>query len=219
MSLLGPYADVADYRDRVNKASSDDDAELLQQLTGASRLLERKLGIAPGGFNQSEASTTRTFAGQGKPKLYLLDEQGQHLLQSVDANGIAVDEDGDGVCETTFSLSEAWVQPYPRNAAETEEPYDALELLPFTSNTTLDCWPAGPVSVRITGLWGWPDVPSMIRELTVKLARDTRDSLEAGAEGDVHYLDSDIAVRGDTFRLWRNVERAYGYGGQIPRVA
>lgn len=211
MALLSAYATAAEYRSRVNKTDTADDADILAQITGVSRALEFELNVAPGAFNAGAASETRYFTPllSNSSQMRLVDEAGrQHLVTTIDSNGIGVDLDGDGVYEYTIDPSgESWVVARPYNAGATlGEPYNALELLPLLG-ASFTRWPSLPRSVKVTGTWGWPAVPGMIKELCVKRCRDIRDSEEAGAAGSL----SGAVFRTDTWRLWIEVKNQYGY--------
>jgi hypothetical protein len=209
MALLDPYATASEYRSRVSKRDTADDTEITNQLLAVSRMLEYELRVAPGTFNSSSASVTRyfnTILGD-EPVLRLVDERGQqHVLQTIATDGIAVDTDGDGDYDYTVDpTGESWIIARPYNAAALGEPWDSLEILPYTT-ATFTKWPTYMRGVRITGTWGWPAVPGMIKELTVKMTRDIRDSEEAGAAGS----RSGVALKPDTWRLWLSAKQQYG---------
>jgi hypothetical protein len=166
----------------------------------------------------------RHFDGNGIDLLRLRTSDGLlNAITTIDAEGIQVDTTGDGSLDTTFDPStESWVIPEPYNAAEASQPWDALRLLPHAGATAsvgevLRVFPEGRHNVAVLGTWGWPAVPDLIRELTIKLARDLRDSLEAGATGELQALDSGVVVRGDTWRFWKRAEARYSH--RLPGIA
>lgn len=210
--MLDPYATASQYRHRTNKSDTANDAEITAQLTAVSRMLELRLNVAPGHFNEGTASEVRYFTPflASTSKFRLVDEAGrQHALSVIASNGIAIDADADGSYEYTIDpAGETWVVAAPYNAAATGEPFDTLELIPLAA-ASVTSWPTSPRAVRVTGTWGWPSVPGMITELVVKWCRDLRDSEEAGAAGSL----SGIALKTDTWRLWLEVLNQYGYPG------
>lgn len=212
MAVTDPYASAAEYSARVEKTDSADEGLITAALLTASRIIEGKLERV---FNQSAASTVRRFDGSGGALLRVDD------LVTIAANGIAVDTDADGTANETFGDGNAWIikrgDDHGYNASEFSEPWTQLELLPYSSNTTLTTWTKGKRNVAITGTWGWPTLPAGIKEFCVKLARDLRDALHAGASAELFVLDSGLTVRGDTWRLWQDVEREYSR--HVPTIA
>lgn len=209
MALLDAYATAAEYRDRTNKTDTADDADILEQLKAASRMLEYELRCAPGFFNASSSAQVRYFTSPRAGRVVrLTDERGlQHVITTIDTDGIAVDTNGDGTFDYTVDpAGETWIVGRPYNAATLSEPFEAFELLD-RSAATFTAWPTYQRAIRVTGTWGWAAVPDMIRELVVKMARDMRDSEEAGAAGSL----SGVALKTDTWRLWLSAKQQYGY--------
>lgn len=209
MAMLDAYATAAEYRSRVNMTDTSSDAEILVQLKAASRMLERELRVAVGAFNDGTAAEARYFRAEvsGSSVLRLRDERGmQHYIQAIDTDGVAVDTDNDGDYDYTVDpAGETWIVARPVNAATLSEPWTTLELL-GRSAATFTTWPTGSKSVRVTGTWGWQDVPGLIKELVVKMTRDIRDSEEAGAAGSL----AGVALKTDTWRLWLSAKQQFG---------
>ena len=208
MALLSAYATAAEYRSRTNKTDIADDADILAQLTAMSRMLERECRVAPGTWNAGTASESRYFTPvtYANRLLRLVDELGfQHVITTIDNNGIAVDSDGDGDYDYTIDpAGETWVVARP--AIQLGRPYESLELFGFTT-ATFNYWPNYPRAVRVTGTWGWSAVPEPIKEMVIKMTRDIRDSQEAGAAG----LLSGSGFKTDTWRLWLSLKSEYSY--------
>lgn len=216
MALLDAYASVAEYRSRTNNRNTADDTEIMEQLVGSSRVIEFELRVAPGNFNEGPANEARYFTPRAfssdfgsKTMLRLVDDDGrQHVISTIDDDGIAVDTDDDGVYDYTVDPGgENWVYARPVNAAAVGEPWDTLELLPARTGATFFLWPPYPRAVRVTGTWGWTAVPPIIKDLVIKYTRDVRDAEEAGAAGSL----SGVALKTDTWRLWLSVKQQYGY--------
>ena len=163
----------------IATASVPDDL-LDEQLEAASRLVDQELRVFPGHFAPTTA--TLIFSTDGGLILRLRDESGlAHGLRSVDADGIKPDYDLTGRYDQEgWDLDDAWIWPQARNALAQEMPYHALELRPL-SNVPEASWPTGGGSVQIAGEWGWPAIPAPIRDVTVHVAREMRDSLRGGA--------------------------------------
>lgn len=218
MALLDAYCSLDDYRDRIQDKGTGADAVVSAQLVAGSRLCDRSMRLAPGGFNS--ATGTRRFSGNGEKVLWLKDDTGHHFLQSVDEDGIAIDDDADGTAEYLIDpTNEAWVVGLPRNAAVFSEPYDRLQLLGLTSNTTLSTWPEGEYNIAITGTWGWATVPDAIVDFVAHLVHDIQVGLVAGATLEMPTIDAGgLSVNTNSWRLWRQIKQQYGFGG-LGRVA
>jgi len=204
------YATVAEFRARTDAGESIDDTLLEEELTAAARVIDRELGVVPGHFAPT-AAATYVFPCHGGSVLMLRDEDGlAYGLRSVTAGGIRPDYDVTGrYDQQSWDLDDAWIWPRARNAVELGRPYHALELR-RTRDAPLTIWPWTEGSVQITGAWGWETTPTPIRELTVKLARDMRDTLRAGASGRLELIDDAAAMRPDTWRLWSEIKIRYG---------
>jgi len=215
MAVTTAYATAAEFRARVSKQDTGDDTDLGEALLAASRMIEDDLGRV---FNASAANKARWFDGGGAAVLRVDD------LQSIDAEGIAVDTTGDGTLDTTFDLTtETWVISEPYNASELGQPITALRLLPLSGASAsvgevLTAWPQGKHNIKITGTWGWAAVPDAIREYCCLLARDLRDSLEGGPGAQLVDLgEGSVPLQTDTRRLRAMVRQAYHR--RIPAIA
>lgn len=241
MSLLDSYATVDDYRARIGAAGSGADAVNTAQLLSTSRLLERELGLSPGAFN-SVTGVTCHFDGSGQPELTLSDRAGLcYFLQSIDAAGLGIDMDGDGVADYTFDLTNPWLRGLPENAAAGSEPYTSLELIPYPTNP-IRTFGYGynngygngygygygdrngvarllVAAVTVKGTWGWASVPEMVTELVVHLTHDLRIGQFAGPSGGLQatFGGTAHALSPNTYWLWREAQRLYS--SRIPAVA
>ena len=205
----GAYATAADYRARTDAGTAVPDDLLAEQLAAASRIVDQELRVAPRHFTPH--TERYVFSGGGGAVLWLRDEAGfAYGLRSVVAGGIRPDYAYTGrYDQEAWDLDDVWVWPRPRNGAQLGVPYHALELR-LVGAAPMTVWPWVDGSVSIEGEWGWATTPGAIRELTVHVARDLRDSLRAGAAGRVETIDDGLVYRDDTWRLWREVKRRYG---------
>lgn len=209
MALLDAYATAAQFRARTGSKASGADTELDDQLLEASRLVERSLGVHSGGFNSHTG--TYTFDAFDDPVLYLRDREGMlYFLQTVGANAIGVDSEGDGSFDGyQFDFDDAWVRGLPENASALSRPYTAIELLPIAS-ATLTRWPDRPAAVRITsGTFGWATVPTTILELTVHLTHSLRQAHLADNMGNIPAIDQTLPLSPNAVWYWRLAEREY----------
>ena len=210
------YATAAQYRNRTGAgnqlaeaASTALDELLDEMLASASRLIDNDLEVVPGYFAPTEA--THVYATDGGTTLRFRNEAGlAHCLRAVAPGGIKPDYELSGVFDQeSWDLEDVWIWPRPRNAATYNHPYFALELR-LLSDVVYGNWPTGGGGVEITGSWGWPAVPAPIRDLTVHVARQMRDSMRGGGAARVEAIDDVVAYRDDAWRLWQSIKRDYG---------
>ncbi len=211
MALLDAYVSLAEYRARTGSKATAADATLTAQITAVARLMERSLGVAAGAFN-SVTSAARVFDGGGRNILHLRDREGHlYFLQTIDADGLAIDDDMDGAYDDyLLDFNDAWVRGLPENAAVNGEPYTSIELRPLSAATMLR-FPALPGCVRITGTWGWSAVPGIIKELNAHLTHDLEQAQLVDETGSLPAIDSSLPLSDQTWRFWRLAERHYGY--------
>lgn len=208
MALADAYANVAEYRFRTGDQTAGDDATLNAQLLSASRLIERELGR---NFNQTVAATARYFDSDGSDVLWVDD------LVSVAADGIDLDTANDWTWTgEQLSSGVAGVVLEPYNAAEMGEPYTRIRLVSHSASLR-SFWPTGLRSVRVTGVWGWPAVPGMVKELVIHTVHDLRLAHLGGAMAQLPALDENLPLRDDTWRIWRSAKQEYRR--KIPVVA
>lgn len=154
MAGIQAYATTAELGQRINRGQSwtvDEEAVLGQLLDDVSRLIDAYTGRQ---FWQSAAGTVRYFTARGATRLFLDDV--------VSITTLETDENGDRTYENTWAATDYDLMPY--NASELSKPYTMLRLTP-TGNYV---FPAGvPKGVKITGTWGWPSIPDMVREVTL----------------------------------------------------
>ena len=168
------YASVDEYKGR--QTTDDSDANLTSLLIAASRYLDDRLGIVPGGFSDL-GTQTYLFKGSGRRRLYLRGDTGRmYPLRSVEADEIRPDYEATGVFTTgtpQWDTADAWVWPWPRNRTA-GHPFYVIELRAVGS-APYTVWPYDyGGSVQIKGTWGWDVPPPEIRELTIQVARDMR---------------------------------------------
>ena len=203
------YATPAEYRDRTGASASVADQLLTDELESASRLIDQDLRIVPNYFTPT--TDTYIFATDGGTVLRFRDEAGlAHCLREVVADGIRPDYDLSGVYDQeAWDLDDVWVWPQPRSAAKYDHPYFSLELRQL-GDIPYGVWPTGGGSVSIEGEWGWPAIPPPLREMTIYVARQMRDSMRGGAAQRVEVVDDLVSFRDDGWRLWQTIKRRYG---------
>lgn len=205
MGLLDAYATDEEYRSAVN--STDTSSSIGTALLGTSRLLERELYVPPGAWNQDGTvaePAVRVFDAFGGTMLYLRDREGfQSSIISIATNGIGVDSERDGTFDGyTFDLTDSWVRPLQN------VPYHAIELLPY-SGADIAAWPDGSATVQISGIFGWPQVPELIKQLVIRLTHELRIAQASGMGGQSQYIDNNHALSNETYWLWREAKGIY----------
>lgn len=211
MGLLDPILTKDEYSALAHRTVEDDDVALDSEVEACTRTLEKELGVAPGSWNSDHG--TRLFSGNGDTDLVLRDELGLHFLVELDAAGVTIDVDGDGVPEYTVApATEQWVALIPRNAAALGESHYALRLLRRIPGISVPCWPEGDFNLGFTGTWGHAATPQMPKQIVAFMVRDLRDH-HAGQSFAVaqQLAESGIPVRDDTWRLMRIAKLKYSH--------
>lgn len=209
---IDAYATFADYQGRQTVTPGDSDP-VGQALVSASRQLDRELKMMPRGFGPIDEATFY-FESDGGPSLYLLDGDASFPLRTVSADGIRPDYDHSGDHDSSdyaWDLADVFVWPRPRNAQALGYPYRRIDLRAL-GNAPITSWPYPPGTVRITGTWGWPEVPPPIRDITVYVARQMRDTTSGGAAQVLAQMEDGVGVSDTMWRLWLRVKREYHQG-------
>lgn len=157
------YASVDNLIARMDASSATtfNAAELValtDSLRGASRAVD---GVCRRSFGQSASGTVRYYTPIDGMRLRV------HDLVSVSA--LATDEDGDLVYETTWAAADYHLLPVDAQdeAGELLRPYTEITMSLATGSAKRG-FPVGYArSVKVTGVWGWPAVPDVVREVTV----------------------------------------------------
>ena len=158
MTITNGYLTTAEARTYAG-LSDLADVELLDDVvTTVSRMID---DACQRHFWQTDAHTVRYFATKD---MYRLVFGAFNDLVTLDS--IQFDRDGDGTFEETLDLANVELGPYSPDAAAEPRPYTEANLL------RMIYWPipGGTGGTRrqkltkITGTWGWPAVPAMIKQ-------------------------------------------------------
>lgn len=208
MAVTDAYATAAEYRGNVNKTATDDDVEILRQLTTVSRFLDLRLRRF---FTKDAAVVTRTYDGNGETKLWLPDD-----IASSTGLVVTVDTDGDYsfADETALTLNtDFWLSPPNADKGPEAFPWECLEVVPTSG--VISVWPDQLRSVQVTAIFGFPAVPGAIKEATIAITRQLRDAHLGGAALSVQDIDTAIsfntALADVRTLLWR-LQQAYAKG-------
>lgn len=205
------------YRAYTGKSSSDDDLLVAADLNAASRFIEKYLhGRFFGQEGTEDVGVTRTYMPKSGPVIrsdWAESENpwkygGMSRVLDIDdlvsVEAITIDERLDN----TFSRSvvSADYELLPRNAALGPEPkpYNQLSLTPYGS---VYAFPRN-ARVRITGVWGWPSIPEVIRMACIKWTGIMRNE-GPEATGQLVQLDQVVTQSDEGRRMAYLLMRAY----------
>lgn len=209
MALLDAYATAQQFRDARGDVASGYSASLELGLITMSRLLERRLRVAPGGWNDS-GSDTRVFDAHGGQILWLRDREGRAYFLQTATYSVGIDSEGDLTYDGyTIDQDDTFLRGIPDNNSDHSEPFHSLELLPFMTSATVTSWPDRVSSVRITGSWGWPEVPPIITELVIHRTGELIDAQKAGSTGELASFDGGIPMQPNTAWLFKQAEEEF----------
>lgn len=148
MAWTDPYYDVTEFKARLGITGSGQDAVLQQAIDAASRQVESWAGRV---FNKTETAVARYFTAKYGDLLELPD--------FISVSEIAVDG-GARTWTTVWAATD--YDLYPFDADDDGKPYTEIRTAP-TGTLLFGSYPRG---VRVTAIWGWPEVPAVIREAT-----------------------------------------------------
>ena len=153
------YASLFEFREYVSEdpSQNDHDTGLLSALEAATGAVDNYCGLPPGRFLLDEAATARTYYARGTWPL-TIDPIGD-VSTAVVATGA-----GDGTFGTTLAPTAYVFEPL--NALADGEAVTRIRLNGGT-------WPSSPYGtpqVEVTAQWGWPAVPSPVKQATLQVA-------------------------------------------------
>lgn len=150
--------------------TTTDDLEIHQACFAASRWIEQYCERL---FYRSATGTARTFIADDWYRVRLPD-----FCDLVSVSSLLTDEAGDGTFETTWSASEYQLLPFNPSAAPETRPYTSVRAV--SGRTFPLPWglAAREDRVQITGVYGWPAVPSSVKQAALLLAVDALKTKE-----------------------------------------
>jgi hypothetical protein len=182
MALTDPYCDAETYRNIAKKRDEGDDVEITLDLKAVSRWLDRKLMRF---FNHDDAPVDRLYWPKGGPKwplplgwaeaenpwtwggytrMLLVDDMAQA------PTAVMVDNTGDGQFRDPLDIMppscyELW--PQNNNLGPEPKPWTAI-YVPYWYEAPWGGFPSGK-RIKVTCVWGWPQVPPAIQVSTAEL--------------------------------------------------
>lgn len=153
MAYGDPYLSVQEFKARVASVGTANDGALLTVLTAASRQIDTKTGRR---FDKTDTAVARDFAAR-------------------DARFVDIDD----LVSLTSLVTDNGSRTYPTTWVSTD--YDLVQIggvdafRPYgsirTAPTGLQLFYTGVLhAVRVTGVWGWSQVPDPIKEATFLVA-------------------------------------------------
>lgn len=153
MPLAPVYVSLEDFKAAVTVPDNLTDDDVTRAITAASRAIDLLTGRK---FGQTDAEETRRFTASGAHFVSIFDTVSITTLES----------DGVEVLPANFYAG-------PDNADLNGEPFEWIEAV----KTSFDRKPGG---ISITGIFGWPAVPTQIEQMTMifasKLFKRTREA-------------------------------------------
>lgn len=151
------YADLDDLKEEVKPPTSQSDnhlLDLLVQATGSiNELCERDF------FRHPFAGTeTRLFSGSGTRRLRV--KAGIISLSTVELATAT------GQAYATLAGTDWYLEPFEQGPGWPSESVVLSDVSEFSS------WYTGHQTVRLTGQFGFPEVPELVRKATIDLARE-----------------------------------------------
>lgn len=178
------YCSLESLKSRLQITDARHDAELLSAARTAKEQIDGYVG-RPFGFGRDATVTTRTYTPDS---LHLL-----RIPEGIStATGVIVklDEDGDGTYETTLTVSTDY-QLRPSSAITDSEPFTEIWL---SDNYHFPSLWNGREGVQVTARFGWPSIPSSIREAALIASHRIFDTRKTST-GVVGFGGDGIVVR------------------------
>lgn len=159
------YCSLEEVKSRLGKTNNDSDFEIEIAVQAAARDIE---GFCGRHFWQSAPGTVRTYIPE--------DLWRQPIDDLVSISAFSLDTSGNGVYDTPLTLNTDYVlevseQDYNNAASGEVRPYTQIRLVngrffpfiwPFTHQNRL----------QVTGVFGWPAVPPIVKQAALLIASD-----------------------------------------------
>ena len=150
---MSAYRTVAEFKSWVGLTDSVDDATIASALLSASHGIDNYCHTH---FWKTPAGTARVFDTCDAWRLRIND--------AAAVTQVATDTDSDGVWETVWAAGDFQLWPLNPTAGPETQPYTeilAIGTLSFPRATRRQGL------IKITGTWGWPDVPEPVIQSTL----------------------------------------------------
>lgn len=180
MPVLASYFSVADFRTRVGRtvSTTEQDDEIAAAIEAASRQIDGYCGRS---FGRSESPEPRLYgapAPSGYPWGWGIGTAGSPCFRVGDVVSLTEIAADDGSGDYATVWDPATYVLAPESNAWKGRPFDHVNPAPGAS-WSLGWTSSGGYPLRITGTWGWPAVPSQVREATFLLSNRLRSAWTA----------------------------------------
>lgn len=147
MALLADYCTSAELKAYLRITGAEDDAQVALAITSASRVIDQAAGRA---FGIDDTPVARVFTpGSAVDAIDLPD------IASLTGLVIKTDTAGDYSYSTTLDAADYRLEPL--NALVDGRPWDRIS---WTTGITI---PTSAAGLQVTAKWGWPAVPTAIK--------------------------------------------------------
>lgn len=212
MAIDDAYSTPQAYRDALTKRDAGKNEDIEADLLATSRYLERCLHTF---FTKDDEPVARYYtpkhttmkdgwAEAENPWMYLKGEQYLHtdpIASLVDLE-VVVDTDRDFDYNDETPLASNSYILLPRNALTGPEPAPYTDIM----KTDLSVWTPG-AEVKVTAVFGWPQVPKVIERLTIQLCGILR--FESPRARAITEIDSTMEASRDAQAIIHEFKRAY----------
>jgi hypothetical protein len=188
MAITNGYADLDQFKAQMRITVNDlvDDARMELSIAAASRQIDAHCGR----FFWRDASVhTREFYADNS-RICLVDD-----ISTLTGLIVKVDDDDDGVFETTLTLSTNYILR-PLNAFDRHPvwPYDELVLVDSNGAVSFPVHSTGRPGVQVTARFGWPAIPDDVTKACLVQAGLLFKADDASL-GAIQFADAGVALR------------------------
>lgn len=152
MALGDPYILITEVKARLGDTQTTNNADWTRAADASSRSAEKYCNRQ---FNKATSATARQFYPTTRTLAFVDD------FWTTSGLVIKLDQDGDGVFETTLTTSNYQLEPLNGVVdGESGWPYYCIRLI---DGTWFPCYTRRP-SIEVTAQWGWSAVPTPIAQ-------------------------------------------------------
>ena len=152
MAIGDPYVTLTELKGLIGKQGADQDQRITDALLGASRGIDKHCGRQ---FNKAGSVSSRIYRPEGHNVVKVDD------FYTTTGLIVAVDQDDDGVFETTWSTSNYQLEPL--NGVVDGDPGWPWYTIRAVGGAQFPCSSSGRATVRVTADWGWATVPEPVK--------------------------------------------------------
>jgi hypothetical protein len=152
---VGNYVALSTLKDALGITGSGDDTFLNLSIDSTEELIDDLCGRS---FTQDAGVSAKTFRAQ--PYYAVTDD-----ISTLTGLVVKTDTSGDGTFDTTWASTDYQLEPL-NNVAASRPVWN----LRAVGSYTFPVYGDGLVSLEVTARWGWPAVPSAIKQVALMLA-------------------------------------------------